>query len=296
MRVFVTGGTGFVGQEVVRQLAAAGHQVVALVRPGSEGKLGRTGNIKMHPGDITQPETLPGGMQDCEAVIHLVGIIREFPKKGITFERLHVQGTQNVLEAAVSLGIKRFLHMSANGTRRDSEADYHRTKWLAEESVRFQPLDWTIFRPSLIFGPGSELVEMLAGMIRKLPMVPVIGDGRYRLQPVAVEQVAQSFLKALELPETHRRIFFSGGGESYTYDEVLDITGRALGKENVVKLHQPVMVVRPIVRLMEPFKVFPLTLDQLTMLLEGNVGDERPWAETFGIDPISYAEGIRDCF
>ena len=296
MQVFVTGGTGFVGREVVRQLSAAGHRIVVLVRPGSENKLGRSGNIRMHPGDITQPETLPGGMKDCDAVIHLVGIIREFPQRGITFERLHVEATKNAVDAAASVGIKRFLHMSANGTRRDSRSKYHRTKWRAEEAVRSSPLDWTIFRPSLIFGSGSDLVEMLAGLIRKLPVVPVIGDGLYRLQPVSVEEVAQSFLKALGMPETIHRVFHPGGAESYTFNELLDVTGRALGQEKVTKLHQPVFLVRPIVHLMEGLKAFPITRDQLIMMLEGNECDARPWAETFGIAPISFAEGVADCF
>jgi NADH dehydrogenase len=296
MKVFVTGGTGFVGSEVVRHLAGAGHQVVVLVRPGSEGKLPEVPNVRMHPGDVTDPGSLPEGMQGCEAVIHLVGIIREYPARGVTFERLHVDATRNVISAAAAQGVRRYLHMSANGVREDGVAEYHRTKWRAEEAVRASQLDWTIFRPSLIFGPGSEFVAMLAELIQKLPVVPVVGDGRYRLQPVAVGQVAQTYLKALAMPETVGRVFHLGGADSYAYDEILDVTGRALGRGKVAKLHQPVVLIRPIVRLLENFRVFPLTQDQLTMMLEGNVCDQRTWAETFDIEPISFAEGIGQCF
>ncbi len=296
MKVFVTGGTGFVGSEVLRQLSAAGHEVVALVRPGSENKLVAAPNIRMHPGDVTNPKSLPGGMAGCEAVIHLVGIIREFPARGVTYERLHVEATGNVLAAAASRGIRRYLHMSANGVREESVADYHRTKWRAEEAVRSSRLDWTIFRPSLIFGPGSELLSLLAGLIKKLPIVPVVGDGRYRMQPVAVGQVAQAYLKALAMPETEGRIFHLCGGESYSYNQILDLTGRALEKKKVHKLHQPLFLVRPIVRLLQNLPCFPLTQDQLIMLLEDNTCDSRPWAEVFDIEPDSFAEGVDRCF
>ncbi|WP_429886564.1 complex I NDUFA9 subunit family protein [Geoalkalibacter halelectricus] len=296
MKVFVTGGTGFVGHEVVRQLIAQGHEVVALVRSGSEDKVAQSEQVKIHTGDVTEPDSLPQGMQGCDAVIHLVGIIRQFPDKGVTFERLHVEGSRNVREAAAAQGVKRLLHMSANGTRQDAETGYHKTKWQAEQELRDSELDWTIFRPSLIFGPGGEFVEMLAELIRKLPVVPVIGDGQYRIQPVSVVQVAETFVKALTLPETSGQIYHLGGAESYTYDEVLDLTGKALGKDKVHKLHQPVPMVKPIVKLLEDFEKFPLTQDQLTMLLEGNECNIQNWTETFSIQPISYAEGIGECF
>lgn len=298
MKIFVTGGTGFVGNEVVRQLIAQGHEVAALVRSGSEHKLDmvKSDRVKIHPGDVTEPDSLPQAMQGCDAVIHLVGIIREFPDKGVTFKRLHVEGSRNVIEAAVNQGIKRYLHMSANGVRLEATIDYHQTKWQAEQFVRDAALDWTIFRPSLIFGRGGEFVEMLADLIRKLPVVPVIGDGKYRMQPVSVHQVAETYVKALSLPETIGQIYYLGGSKSYTYDDILDLTGKALGKNNVHKIHQPVSMVKPFVKLLEGFKKFPLTQDQLAMLLEGNECDIQRWAKTFSIQPISYAEGIGECF
>jgi NADH dehydrogenase len=298
MKVFVTGGTGFVGNEVMRQLVAQGYEVAALVRSGSESKLdsGNSSLVEIHSGDVTDPDSLPRAMQGCDAVIHLVGIIREFPDKGVTFKRLHVDGSRHVIDAAVALGIKRFLHMSANGVRLEASSDYHQSKWQAEQFLRDTALDWTIFRPSLIFGRGGEFVEMLAGLIRKLPVVPVVGDGQYRIQPVSVHQVAETYVKALTLPEATGQIYYLGGSKSYTYDEILDLTGKALGKNKVHKIHQPVSMVKPFVKLLEGFEKFPLTQNQLTMLLEGNEGDIQNWSETFSIQPVSYAEGIAECF
>jgi len=129
-----------------------------------------------------------------------------------------------------------------------------------------------------------------------LPVVPVIGDGQYRMQPVAIHQVGATYLKALALKKTIHESYELGGAESYTFDRILDLTGKALGRKTVHKIHQPVGLVRPMVNLLESFKQFPLSSDQLTMMLEGNECDQAPWAKTFEIEPISFAEGIADCF
>jgi len=296
MQVFVTGGSGFVGKEVLRQLSAAGHDIVALIRQGSEETLPKEGNIRSYVGDVTDPESLPDGMRGCDAIIHLVGIIRAFPDRGVTFERLHVEATQNVLQAAASVGVKRYLHMSANGARPDSGIDYQRTKGEAEEAVRKSELEWSIFRPTLIFGPGGEFIEMLGDLVRRLPLVPVFGDGQYRIQPVAVEQVAETYVKALDKSAAINETYLLGGAESYTYDRILDLVGQALGKEKVHKFHQPLSLVKPLVGMLDGFDRFPITSDQLAMLLEGNECDQEPWAQAFGIDPIAFAEGIHQCF
>ncbi len=296
MKVFLTGGTGFVGSEVLRQLVVAGHAVRALVRAGSEDKLESLENVEIHSGDVTAVDTLVGALEGCDAVIHLVGIIREFPGRGVTFKKMHVTATENVLEVCREQGVSRYLHMSSNGTRERSSTAYHRTKWQAEELVRASDLDWTVFRPSLIFGPGSEFVTMLSELIRRLPVVPVIGDGQYRMQPVAVAQVAASFVKALEVPETIGTIYHQGGGESYSYDEILDLTAQAMGKEKAAKIHQPLFMIKPMVKMMQGFEQFPITDDQLKMLIEGNVCDTEEWERAFGIVPASYAEGIGGCF
>jgi uncharacterized protein YbjT (DUF2867 family) len=292
MRVFVTGGTGFVGSEVVRQLLAAGHTARCLVREGSEGKLPIREGVEIHSGDVLDPASLEKGVAGCQAVVHLVGIIREFPARGITFEQLHPVATANMVAAATASGVKRYLQMSANGTRKDAVSPYHRSKWDAEQAVRTSTLAWTIFRPSLIYGRGDAFVSMLAGLVRKLPVVPVLGDGRYRMSPVAVEDVAAGFVGALERPETVGQAYYSCGPADYSYDEILDLIGKALGRDHVRKLHQPLLLMKPVIALLEGLPSFPITTSQLTMLLEGNVCDPAPWAETFSLRPVSFAEGI----
>ncbi len=295
MKVFLSGGTGFVGSEVLRQLLEAGHVVRVLVRDSSEGKFADAENVEVHPGDLTDAASLVGALVGCDAVIHLVGIIREFPGRGVTFKKMHVKATENLLLATEEQGVKRYLHMSSNGVRAQGNTGYHRTKWEAEGLVRDTGLDWTIFRPSLIFGPGSEFVSMIAELIRRIPVVPVIGNGQYRMQPVALEQVAASFVKALEMPETIGETYHLGGGASYSYDEILDLTAQAMGKAKATKIHQPLFMIKPLIKVMQSSEHFPITSDQLTMLVEGNVCDPGAWADVFDLQPTSYAEGIVNC-
>ena len=293
MRVFVTGATGFVGGEVLKQLRAAGHLARCLVRRGSEGKLPAEEGIEVRYGDATDSSSLAGTLEGCQAVIHLVGIIREIPFQGVTFDKLHPGATGNLVAAAEAQGVRRYLQMSANGARPDAETDYHRSKWRAEERVASSSLQWTIFRPSLIFGAGDQFVNKLADLVRTLPVVPVIGDGRYRMSPVAVQDVAAGFVRALERDDTVGQIYHCCGPQSLTYDEILDLIGKALGKTTVHKLHHPPWLMKPLVSLLDSLPFFPITANQLTMLLEGNVCDPTPWAETFAINPQELGTGIR---
>jgi NADH dehydrogenase len=291
-RVFVTGATGFVGRTVVQTLRAEGHVVRCLVRRGSEEDLHGFEAIERVEGDILGPtDALQADIAGCDTVVHLVGIIREFPSRGVTFERIHHAGTVNVLEAASRAGVRRFLHMSSLGTRPGARSRYHQTKWAGEEAVRASGLAWTIYRPSVIYGPGDGFVSLLAGMIRRLPVVPVIGDGQQRLQPVAVEHVAAGFARAVRFEATVKHTYEVVGPDAVTMMQMLELIGAALHRP-VRTVRVPFALMRPVAQLMQGFPSFPLTRDQLLMLQEDNTGNPQPFYAAFDLAPIPLAQGL----
>jgi uncharacterized protein YbjT (DUF2867 family) len=292
-RIFVTGATGFVGRAVIPALRAHGYAVRCLVRRGSELDLRGLEAIERVEGDVLSPAALERDMAGCDTVVHLVGIIREEPATLSTFERIHTQGTINVLEAAATTRVRRYLHMSALGVRPGAQARYHRSKWAAEEAVRAGPIPWTIFRPSIIYGRRDQFLNKLAAMIRRYPVVPVIGSGQQRLQPVPVEQVAEAFARAVELETTVKQTYAVAGATAVTMVQLVDLIGAALGRPRVRKVHVPIGLVRPVTRLMHRLPGFPLTPDQLVMLEEDNVGDPQPFLSAFGLPPVPLAVGLR---
>ena len=251
--------------------------------------------LKLIPGDATHIEDLNRITESFDAIVHLIGIIREFPGKGVTFEREHVEATLNIVALAEQSGAKRFLHMSANSAAENADTGYQTTKWQGEQIVRRSGLDWTIFRPSVIFGAESDFVRTMLSVVKNLPIVPVIGSGRYEMQPVAVEQVADSFVRALDRPQTIERTYCLGGAKPYSYIELLNAISKALGKGPVKTIRQPVFLMKPAIKILESFQSFPITSDQLTMLQQGNVCDSSEWADDFDIEPIDFADGIVDC-
>jgi uncharacterized protein YbjT (DUF2867 family) len=290
MRIFIAGGTGFVGAHLVKALGGQGHELRMLVHRRGPNV---AGGIHQAEGDVTRLESFEQAVIGCDAVINLVGIIREFPSRGITFERLHVQATANILAAAGKAGIRRYLQMSALGTRPDAVSRYHATKFRAEELVRSSGLDATILRPSLIYGPEDAFINMLAGQLRLAPVMPVIGSGAYRLQPIHVDDVSRCFALALEMPETVGHGYNLCGNERLSYVELLDAVAYAMGKSAPFKPHLPLSLMKMIIPVMQRVPQFPITMDQLQMLLEENICDGC-WKRVFRFEPRNFQKGIQE--
>jgi NADH dehydrogenase len=290
MKVFVTGGTGCVGREILRELRGAGHSIRFLARGVSSEKvrrLAQTCGAEICCGDVFDAAALQEGMKGVDAVIHLVGIISENGRS--TFERVHTRGTANVIEAAKAAGVKRFIHMSALGTRPDAVARYHRTKWEAEQLVRGSGLDFTIFRPSIIYGREDHFVNLFATISRWSPMVPILGNGKGTTQPIPVEDVAKCFVAALAKPASIGKTYDLCGNETLTLEQIVEAVLRATHRRRL-KIHVPGFIARSQATFLEFFyprvlgKAAPLNHDQLIMLDEQNVGDSGPARRLFGIN------------
>ncbi len=292
MRVIVAGGTGFVGKPLISELISNGHQVVLLKRPSSKNKALETSGIEVHEVDIEKP--IVSTNLDGDAVINLVGIIREFPSKGITFNKSNYLVTKHLVDMARQNGIKRFLQMSALGVKPEGQTGYMQSKFAAERYLRESGLDWTIFRPSIIVGPDGGLIQILSGMISRLPVVPVIGDGRYKVQPVYLKDVIKGFVRSLGNEKAIGRIFEFGGPEIMTFNQMIDILGDAIGKSRPGKFHQPIRIIRPLAALFGRFSWFPVTKDQIVMLLEENFTEDKSYFEFFGITPTSLKQALKE--
>lgn len=282
MRVLVTGASGFIGGHLTAWLRERGHRVVGLSRHGGSGSAGGSGagpggagrgvGVTVSArGDVVTGAGLWEAARGADAVIHLVGVIRE--RRGATFEQVHVQGTRNAVEAARAAGAERFVHMSALGAAPGSRSGYLRSKAAAEAIVRDSGLAWTVLRPSLVFGPGDDFFgRVLADLVRRPPLIPQVGDGRFPFRPVWVGDVVRAFGGALERPATVGRTYEVVGPTEYTFRELLELVRGALGLRKpivpvplaVMHLSLPLFALLP-----EP----PITRDQLLMLLAGNTGD-----------------------
>jgi len=293
MKVAITGATGFVGRFVVNELQRRKHDVQVLARREGSARSYFNFPVREVSGDILRPESLGPLVSGCDACIHLVAIIDE--SEGSTFDRVNHQGAANVARACAEAGVDRLVHMSAMGSSPSSPSEYGRTKALGEEAVRVAGGRWTIFRPSIIFGPGDGFVSLLARIVRLNPFfIPVIGPGTVRFMPVSVRDVARLFADALERPEALGRAFEVGGPETWDMNAIVREIAAALGKPRKPLMHFPLWYGRLLAAAFSVLPKPPLTRDQLRSLAVDNVADTAGTDELFGPCARKFAEGIRE--
>jgi NADH dehydrogenase len=288
--ILVTGANGFVGRNLVKLLRQDNIAVRALVRNVAKAARLRDLGAELAEGDISNLSSLETALQGCKKVIHLVGIIQEAP--GVTFKGVHVDGTRNLLETAKKAGVRHFIYQSALGTRPNAKSRYHRTKWEAEELVRASGVPFTILRPSLIYGPGDLFTIRLAETIKISPVLPVIGTGRSKVQPIFIDDVNECIRKISTSDSYLNEMYEIGGPEQLTYEEVTKAIAAALGIRRST-VHMPMFFMRTMAKVAETIlSKPPVTTDQLIMLQEDNVCSMRDIREVFGIEPVRFRDGL----
>jgi uncharacterized protein YbjT (DUF2867 family) len=287
MKIFLTGATGFVGRYMLRRLLAEGHSVRALVRdPQKATELSRAG-VELVPGDVVEGTGIEQGIEGCDAVIHLVGIIVE--KGGNTFEGVHHIGTRNMVRAGRRVAIGRLILMSALGVRAEGVAEYQVTKWMGEEQVRCSGIPYCILRPSVIFGEGDGFVTEMMETMRSAPLFrPVPGNGKPKFRPIFVEDVTACFARALTAEAATNQTIELGGADELTLNDVLAEIARCAGvRKPAIHIPMPLMFAGAALA-QAVLKNPPVTVDQLLMLREGNTCDIGPMVRILGVNPRGF--------
>jgi NADH dehydrogenase len=291
MKILVTGGTGFVGPKIVHAFRAADRDVRAVARRPDQAAQLTSWGVEVVQGDVTDRSSLDAALDGCTHVVHLVAMIKGRPQE---FHEVMTVGTERLIAAAQAAGVSRFVLMSALGTSADSAAvvPYYAAKWAMERALAASGLEYTIIRPSFVFGAGGALPTFLR-QVKLSPVVTVIGPGTQRSQPIWVEDVAEYFARAVDDPRAAGRVFELGGPDTVDWNDLYKTIARVLGKRRRL-VHVPFTVARVGARLTQWLPGAPLTADQVAMLQGAdNVVSNTDAADTFNLPLVPLEEQIR---
>ncbi|NMM44779.1 complex I NDUFA9 subunit family protein [Rhodospirillaceae bacterium KN72] len=284
--VTVFGGSGFIGRQVVRELARQGCRVRVAVRDPEDAlplkPAGDVGQITPVQANIRHDASVRAAVKGADAVINLVGILYESGMQ--TFDMVHEQGARRVAEAAKAEGITRFVQMSALGAAPDSTAAYARSKAAGEVAVRSLIPEAVVVRPSIVFGPQDSFFNRFASIMRFTPLLPLIGGGQQKFQPVYVGDAADAIVRAVMNPACAGRTYELGGPTVYTFEELMTLTMNETGR-HVGLVSVPFELAKVKAFFAELLPVPPLTRDQVELLKYDNVcSGDLPGLKDLGIE------------
>ena len=294
MKVLVTGGTGVIGDSVVRALHARGHTVRVLTRHAGRDQRWWPSGVDGWAGDVSDERTIRGSADGCDVVIHIAGIAAEEPPNR-TFQRVNIEGTRYVVLEAERCGVRKLIYVSSLGADRGT-SEYHKSKSIAEDVVRTFTRDWLVLRPGAVYGPGDEHLSVLLRMVRMLPVIPTIGSGAREFQPIWHEDFAAVVAAAAERDDLRCRSLDLAGTELTSQNDLVRRFSELTGRE-VLQAPVPATVASWGLRALGVIGVdVPFTEAQLGMLADGNVvspGSANALTEEFGIVPTRLADGLR---
>ncbi|MDR2012502.1 MAG: complex I NDUFA9 subunit family protein [Rhodanobacter sp.] len=232
-KIVVLGGTGFVGRHLVPRLQRDGHTIVVLSRNREQHReLAVLPRVSVVNADVYAAASLGRHLAGADAAINLIGILNERGSNGRGFHKAHVEATQTLIAACVTAGVPRLLQMSALRAG-EGESFYLKTRGEAEECVKAAPLAWTIFQPSVIFGPHDGLFFRFAPLLRVAALLP-LARAQAKFAPVYVRDVAEAFARALAHPHTAGRVYELAGPRTIELGELVRWTAHMIGKRRLI--------------------------------------------------------------
>lgn len=290
--IVIAGASGFVGSHLVDYLVARGQQVKCLARSDGAGRALEAKGAQVFRGDITDAASLNGLICHGDFIVHLVGIIEE--KGESTFQRVHVDGTRNLVSEAIRAGAAHFFYQSALGADRDSWSAYQRTKAEAEELVSRCGIPYTIFRPSLIVGPWDGFTLKILDLLKLSPVIPIPGSGSAKFQPVYIADWLSCIGKVIDAPERYGATYEIGGPEHLTYRQIVETLAQASGLSRP-SFPIPMGLMKFGASLLEKMLPSPpVTSDQLRLLEQDNITDLQAVERHFGFRPKTFGDAVRE--
>jgi len=283
--ITVFGGTGFIGRHLVALLLQSGATVRVAVRHPDRAQMAAepAKAPEIIQADILDDITVGAAVAGTDAVVNLVGILTETTTQ--TYRAIHVEGARRVALAAQRHGVTRLIHISALGSSLTSPAISDRMKAEGEEAIRAAFPQATIVRPSLVFGEDDHFFTRFAAMIRSSPVLPLIGGGMTRFQPIFVHDVTAGLLELLKRPDTAGKTYEFGGPQVYSFKALLELLLTALNRQRVL-IPIPFALAEMQAGLLELLPNPPLTRDQVRLLKTDKVvSGAEPTLGDLGVQP-----------
>jgi NADH dehydrogenase len=294
MKVLVTGGTGVIGEAAVTALVKNGHEVRILTRKADEDARQWPVGVEAWPASICDQNELKGCAEGCDLVLHVAGIMEESPPR-VTYESVNVEGTRNIVREAERCQVGRFIYVSSLGAEAGT-SPYHRSKRRAEEIVRGFAGGWIILRPGNVYGPGDDVISLLLTLVRTLPVIPLIGSGDDKFQPIWVDDLVAAISESVRRTDLHGRVLELAGEERTSLNEVVDKLSEITGR-SPARLPIPSFIASAGITMASLLGAkLPLNESQLTMLSEGNVirtPGTNALTSVFHIQPTPLDSGLR---
>jgi NADH dehydrogenase len=293
--VAVAGASGFIGRAIVRRLLTMPEIRVRGMTRSPERARERLAlsNLEWVRAEVTEPGTLPEALTGADTIVSTVqfeGYPVENPKKGLTFERVDLGGTVALLEAGKKAGVKRFIYISGAAADESATHPAFRAKGRAERAIRESGLSWTIFRPSLVYGPEDKVMNGFAKLLKFSPAFGVPGTGRQKVQPVLVDDLAACVALAVE-GKGANGIFDVGGPDLMTFDEMIRILMEVTGRRRPI-IHIPEGAMRAGASILEKFPTPLLSRDAVTFVTADNATDIKPLVAEFSIQLTPLRVGL----